>query len=145
MRVIRLLWALGAHARHYLWRYMPTNIALDAIRTRRGLKWGIPVMLLAVPYFLAASYCLTLVEEGGPGWLNLLVLVFCWNALKFLAIGPISVILIVRIRIREAFAGRGARRQREALESAESATAGTVEGRNHDGKDLALTTRLTGH
>ena len=82
--MIRLLWALSAHARYYLRCYMPTNIALDAIRTRRGLKWGIPAMLLAVPYFLVANYCLTLIEDGGPGWLNLLVLLFCWNALKFL-------------------------------------------------------------
>ncbi|OYO18306.1 hypothetical protein CGZ93_15010 [Enemella dayhoffiae] len=50
-------------------------------------------MLLAVPYFLAVNYCLTLIEDGGPGWLSLLVLVFCWNALKFLIMGPVSVIL----------------------------------------------------
>ena len=31
--MIRLLWALSAQARYYLRRYMPTNIALDAIRT----------------------------------------------------------------------------------------------------------------
>lgn len=53
--MIRLLWALSAHARFYLRRCMPTNIALDAIRTRRGLKWGIPAMLLAVPYLRAAN------------------------------------------------------------------------------------------
>lgn len=91
--MIRLLWALSAHARYYLRRYMPTNIALDAIRTRRGLKWGIPAMLLAVPSFLAANYYLTLIEDGGPGWLNLLVLLFCWNTLKFLIMGPVSAIL----------------------------------------------------
>ena len=27
--MIRLLWELSAHARYYLRRYMPTNIALD--------------------------------------------------------------------------------------------------------------------
>jgi len=100
--MIRLLWALSAHARYYLRRYMPTNIALDAIRTRRGLKWGILAMLLAVPYFLAANYCITLIEGGGPGWLNLLVLLFCWNALKFLIMGLVSVILLVRARVQEA-------------------------------------------
>jgi hypothetical protein len=102
--MIRLLWALSAHARYYLRRYMPTNIALDAIRTRRGLKRGIPGMLLAIPYFLAANYCITLIEEGGPGWLNLLVLLFCWNALKFLIMGPVSVVLLVRARVQEAVA-----------------------------------------
>lgn len=53
--MIRLLWALSAHARYYLRRYMPTNIALDAIRSRRGLKWGTPAMLLAAPYLLAVA------------------------------------------------------------------------------------------
>ena len=28
-------------------RYAPTNLLLNAIRTRRGLKWGVPAMLLA--------------------------------------------------------------------------------------------------
>jgi len=102
--MIRLLWALSTHARYYLRRYMPTNIALDAIRTRRGLKWGVPAMLLAVPYLLAANYCTTLIEGGGPGWLNLLVLLFCWNALKFLIMGPVSVVLLARTRIQEAVA-----------------------------------------
>lgn len=50
---------------------MPTNILLDAIRTRRGLKWGVPAMFLAGPYLLAASVCNTLIAHGGPGWLNL--------------------------------------------------------------------------
>lgn len=36
--MIRLLWA--ASVRTFLRRYMPTNILLDLIRTRRGLKWA---------------------------------------------------------------------------------------------------------
>jgi hypothetical protein len=108
--MIRLLWALSAHARYYLRRYMPTNIALDAIRTRRGLKWGIPGMLLAIPYFLAANYCITLIDEGGPGWLNLLVLLFCWNALKFVIVGPVSAVVLIRARSHEAKTCRHARR-----------------------------------
>lgn len=99
--MLRLLWALSAHIRYFLRHYMPTNIALDAIRTRRGLKWGIPAMLLAVPYLLAASICVNLIADGGPGWLNLLVLLFCWNALKFIAIGPVSLALLARTRLRE--------------------------------------------
>ena len=79
--MFRLLWAASVHTRYYLRRYMPTNIALDAIRTRRGLKWGVPAMLLAGPYLLAASVCTNLIAEGCPGWLNLLVLLFiCYAA-----------------------------------------------------------------
>lgn len=74
------------------------------IRTRRGLKWGIPAMLLAAPYLLATNYCLTLIEDGGPGWLNLVVLLFCWSALKFVVVGPISLALLIRARIHEGMA-----------------------------------------
>lgn len=55
--MIRLIWAVSVHTRCFLRRYMPTDILLDAIRTRRGLKWGIPAMLLAIPYLLIANVC----------------------------------------------------------------------------------------
>jgi hypothetical protein len=123
--MIRLLWALSAHARYYLRRYMPTNIVLDAIRTHRGLKWGIPAMLLAAPYLLAANYCMTINDDGGPGWLNLLVLLLSWNALKLLIMGPVSLVLLIRVRMQEAIAGRHARRQNDAVEFADFATIGS--------------------
>lgn len=116
--MFRLLWAASVHTRYFLRRYMPTNIALDAIRTRRGLKWGVPAMLLAAPYLLLASICTTVIEDGGPGWLNLLVLLFVWNALKFIVMGPISLILLIRVRIQKAVACRRARRQSEPMEQA---------------------------
>ena len=95
---------LGATARaHYaLLRFMPTNIALDAIHTRRGLKWGVPAMLLAVPYTFAMVVCVGLVENGGSSWLNLLALLFAWNSLKFLVAGPATLIRLVRVRGQEA-------------------------------------------
>ena len=99
--MIRRLWTLSVHTRAFLRRYMPTNILLDAIRTRRGLKWGAPTMLLAAPYLLAASICTNSLASGGPGWLSLLVLLFCWNALKFVAIGPVSLVLLARAQIRK--------------------------------------------
>ena len=87
--MLRLLWALSASIRYYLRRYMPTNIALDAIRTRRGLKWGVPAMLLAAPYLLAASICTNFIADGGAGWLNLLVLLFICYAV--LAVMPMML------------------------------------------------------
>lgn len=83
-----------------LLQYAPTNLLLGAIRTRRGLKWGIPGMFLAVPYIYAAAICTTIINDGGPGWLYLLVLLFIWNALKFLWIGPVSLLLLLRSRTR---------------------------------------------
>ena len=111
--MLRLLWALSVRIRYYLRRYMPTNILLDAIRTRRGLKLGIPAMLLAAPYLLAASICTSIIDDGGPGWLNLLVILFVWNAMKMDWIGPVSVVQLVRARISERRARR--RQMRETM------------------------------
>lgn len=96
--MIRQLWTLSIHTRAFLRRYMPTNILLDAIRSRRGLKWGVPVMLLAVPYLLAASICTNLIANGAPGWLHVAILLCVWNALKLLWIGPVSLVMVMTRR-----------------------------------------------
>src|SRR5690625_7137552 len=94
--VIRLLWTGSVHTRNLLRRYMPTNILLDAIRTPRGLKWGVPAMLLAIPYFLIAAILVQVINDGGPAWLNVLVLLSIWNGLKMLWIGPLSLMRLAR-------------------------------------------------
>lgn len=99
--MIRLIWAASVHTRYFLRRYMPTNILVDVIRTRRGLKWGVPAMVLAIPYLLVAAVCRNLIEDGGLGWLNLLLLLFIYNAMKFTIMGPVSLVLLARIRLRE--------------------------------------------
>lgn len=99
--MFRLLWNLSIRVRLFLRTYMPTNILLDALRTRRGLKWGVPAMLIAVPYLLGAWLLTVWIADGGPGWLNLLVLLFIWNALKFLVNGPIMLIVLIRARVAE--------------------------------------------
>ncbi|MEI5582297.1 MULTISPECIES: sulfate permease [unclassified Agromyces] len=97
-----LIWAVVARARFVFRQFMPTNLLLDAIHTRRGLKWGMLAMLLAVPYGWGALACLGLAEGGGQGWLNLIGLLFVWNALKFLVAGPVTLIRLVRVRLGEA-------------------------------------------
>ena len=113
--MLQLLWAASVRTRYFLRRSMPTNILLDLVRTRRGLKWGIPAMLLAVPYLLAASICTNAIADGSPGWLNLLVLLFIWNALKFLVAGPVSVLLLLRARVQEAALHRAGAEERSPL------------------------------
>lgn len=122
--MLRLLWALSAHTRYFLRSYMPTNIVLDMIRSRRGLKWGVPAMLLAAPYILAANYCIAVIEDGGPEWLNLLVLWACWNALKFIIMGPVSLALLLRVLVREAAERRSVRRQSQSMKSTRYAAIG---------------------
>ena len=104
--MFELILAATARSYSFLRRFMPTAIVVDAIDTRRGLKWGVPAMLCAVPYALAAIYCRAQVEAGGPGWLNLLVILCLWNTLKFVVMGPISLLKLIAVRVREAVAGR---------------------------------------
>lgn len=82
-------------------RTMPTNILIRATHTRRGLKWGPPAMLLAVVYLVIAAALAQWVADGGPGWINLLVLVCLWNALKFAVNGPVTLVRLVRVRVIE--------------------------------------------
>ncbi|WP_194396235.1 sulfate permease [Microbacterium atlanticum] len=97
-----LVWMLSIRIRVFLRRFMPTNILLGAIFTRRGLKWGLPAMVLAGVYFVAAALCAGAISQGAPGWLNLLVLLCLWNALKFVAVGPASLFCLLRVRMGEA-------------------------------------------
>ena len=107
--MIRLLWAASTNIRNFMRRYMPSNVLLDAIRTRRGLKWGVPAMLLAIPYLLVANLSAEAAAHGGPGWLHLIVLVCIWSALKLVWIGPVSVVLLARARMRESVDAHGTR------------------------------------
>ena len=104
--MFELILAATARCYFFLRRFMPTAIVIDAINSRRGLKWGVPAMLLAVPYALAAIYVRAQVNDDGPGWLNLLVILCLWNTLKLLVIGPISLVKLMAVRVREAVARR---------------------------------------
>ena len=108
--MIRLLWTASIEVRYFLRRYMPSNVVLDLLRTRRGLKWGLPAMLLAAPYLVVAYWCTTIIDRGGPGWLHLIVLVCLWSSIKMALFAPVSVVLLVKARIRE----RRAQRQCES-------------------------------
>ena len=90
-----------AIALHAFLQYAPTNLLLHRLRTRHGLKWGAPYMLLGAAYFFAAAILTGWLHDGGPGWLNLLVPLGIWNGLKFVVFGPISLMLLARARIAE--------------------------------------------
>ena len=96
--MLRFTWIASIHIWQFMRRYMPTNILLNAARTRRGLKWGVPAMLLALPYLYAASLCTVLIGRGAPGWLYIVAIVCVWNALKFVWVGPVSGGLLIRRR-----------------------------------------------
>ncbi len=57
----------------------------------------VPVALVATPTGLfAMSVCATIIERGGPGYLNVLVLTFAWNAIEFAVMGVLTPWLLLR-------------------------------------------------
>lgn len=114
--MIRSIWTVSTFVHAVLQRCAPTNMVLGRIRRRRGLKWGIPAMLLAVPYLIVASLCSAAVGDGASGWLNLIILLCLWNAMKFIVAGPVAVVLLLRARHREAVARRASERANADVE-----------------------------
>lgn len=108
--MLTALWNLSAAIRGYLRFYMPTNRAVDALRGRRGLKWAIPVALVATPTYLGlTALAIQGATHPGLGWLNVLVFLFFWNAAKFAWMAVLSLPLMLgraltsqRTRNREA-------------------------------------------
>lgn len=96
--MLRVLWHAAYPTRQFLRRWTPTNRLLAWLRTRRALKWGVPAMLLGVAYLFAAAVCTTLIGHGWPGWLYLIVGLFVYDGFKFLILGPISLLLLIRAR-----------------------------------------------
>lgn len=99
--LIRTLWTLSVRTRTVLRRWMPTNILLDNLRTRHGLKWGVPAMGLGLAYLFIAAASITLIDGGWSQALCILFALCLWNALKFLLFGPISLLLLAKERVHE--------------------------------------------
>lgn len=108
--MLRLIWTISVNLRAFMRRYMPTNIALDALRSRHGLKWGVPAMLIAIPCLYAASLLTSLIDGGAPRWLFAVTLVLIWDALKFIVMGPVSLVTLLRVRAAESRARHALRR-----------------------------------
>lgn len=89
--MFQLLIAFVSRIYSFFQQSMPTNILIRATHTRHGLKWGVPAMLQVV-YIVIAAALAQWVVGGALGWINLLVLLCLWNALKFLVNGPITVV-----------------------------------------------------
>jgi hypothetical protein len=91
---------LAAAIRGYIAFYMPTNRVIDWLRTPRGLKWAIPIAIVAASaYLFSMSICTTVIDRGGPGFLNVLVLLFAWNAIKFAAVALLTPVRGLQLAI----------------------------------------------
>lgn len=94
--MLTALWHLSAAIRGYLRFYMPTNRAVDWLRSPRGLKWAIPVALVATPAYLGlTALAIEFAARPGLGFLNVLVFLFFWNAAKFAWMAVLSLPLML--------------------------------------------------
>jgi hypothetical protein len=91
--------AVVASAHRYLQVYAPSNVLARRVRVRRT-SWRIAAGLLGVAgLLLAAMHAVAAAStaRGAPGWLNLVVLVLAWDAIK---VGMLSVAIGVRCAVR---------------------------------------------
>ena len=68
--------------------HAPSNRLASRLRARGGLGSALAAMTAGGAYLFAAGTCTMLLGRGGPGWLNVLVLLFIWNAFKLALTGP---------------------------------------------------------
>jgi len=95
-------WAISARLHNLCRRFAPSNILIRRVHTRTGIKWGPLVGLAAaVLYGLLMLATATVVRKGGPGWVDLIVLLALWNTVKFTCLIPVSLVRLVRVRHRE--------------------------------------------
>lgn len=91
---------LAAAIRGYLAFYMPTNRMIDWLRSPRGIRWAIPVAMVAVPaYMFAMGVCAASIQRGGPGYLDVLVMLFAWNAIKFSVVALLTPVRGLQLAI----------------------------------------------
>lgn len=92
-----LLWNLCAAVSGYLRVYAPTNRVIHWLRTPRGLRWAFPVALVATHLYLGLTWLAAQgVDRLDLGALNVLVLLFGWNAMKFAWMVVLSPLLLTK-------------------------------------------------
>lgn len=82
--ILMLSVRLAAAAHAYLDAYAPTNILIRTLRDPCRRRLAFPVSaVLAVSYGLLGAWLTSIIDSGGPGWLNPLALLCAWNTIKF--------------------------------------------------------------
>jgi hypothetical protein len=81
--------------------HAPSNRLASRLRTRGGLGSALAAIAAGAAYLFAAATCTMLLDRGGPGWLNVLVLLFIWNAFKLALAGPVILAAGARQRMAQ--------------------------------------------
>lgn len=107
--MLTLCLSLSAAIYDFMQRYMPSNRAIRWLRTPRGLKWAIPLGLIAAPAYLGlTALAIQGAARPGLGWLNVLVFLLFWNAMKFAWMAVLSLPLMAGRALARLFRREGA-------------------------------------
>lgn len=79
----------------YLQIYAPSNVLIRRVRSAQP-RWRTTggLLVLALMLLVAMNVVDNAVQRGAPGWLNLVVLVLAWDAIK---IGWLAILEIGRL------------------------------------------------
>lgn len=102
--ILMLSVRLAATAHACLDAYAPTNILIRTLRDpgRQALAFPISAVL-TVAYGLFGAWLTSIINSGGPGWLNPLALLCAWNTIKF---AWVAIAHVVSNVAHTAFRGR---------------------------------------
>lgn len=101
MFLILLFMRPAAAVHSWCQTWLPSNRLVRHLHTRRGLRWGIPAILLGGIYFIAGVACYGAVQLGGAGWWYLGMAACWWTALKLVGHGLHATIVLPVVRARE--------------------------------------------
>ncbi len=103
--ILMLSVRLVATVHAYLAAYAPTNILIRTMRAPGGQRFAFPVsVVMAVGYGLLGAWLTSIIDSGGPGWLNPLALLCAWNTIKFAWVALASAVASAVAGARRAIA-----------------------------------------
>ncbi len=95
--ILMLSVRLAATAHAYVDAYAPTNILIRTLRTTEAQRLALPISaLLVIAYGLLGAWLTSIIDSGGPAWLNPLALLCAWNTIKFAWVAVASAAASVR-------------------------------------------------
>lgn len=89
---------LAAFTQRLLQAYAPSNVLIRCVRTSRPTVGAAAALCVLALGCVAAVHAISLaIATGAPGWLNLVVLVLAWDAIKFFGMVALLSLRLLRI------------------------------------------------
>jgi hypothetical protein len=94
--MIRLTFHLVATAYYWLQDHTPTNRWVARLRANPTWRGCAASLALGLVCLVAAGTLGTLIQHGAPGWLNLVVLILGYDAIKLTVLAPVGLVWVAR-------------------------------------------------